>query len=85
MSMEMPSNFESQLFEIVSRSLSDVTKKTDKFPPYMDKKQAAEFCTVSTRTFDNWRKEYHVPQITVGGSIIFDKKELIKFLKDHEK
>lgn len=85
LNVEMPSDFESQLLELISKSLADVSKKNDKFPPYLNKEQAADLCTVSQRTFDNWRTKYHVPQITVGGTIIFEKKAIINFLKEHEK
>jgi len=49
---------------------------------YMDKRQSAEYCGVSVRTFESWM--YELPKYRPGGKALFKKSELDAFMKRHE-
>jgi len=48
---------------------------------YMDKRQSAEYCGVSVRTFESWMDQ--LPKYRPGGKALFKKSELDQFMRRH--
>ena len=49
--------------------------------PLLDKKEAAKYLRVSTRTIGNYRKQGLLTACKVGGKILFKESELFNALK----
>ncbi len=49
--------------------------------------EAAKLLKVAKKTLEKWRSEgsFNLPYITVGGSIKYDKQDIVNYLKDNTK
>lgn len=52
---------------------------------YFKKSEAANFCGISSTTFNSWRKVNPIPSIVVEGQVLFSKNDLVEFMEAHRR
>jgi excisionase family DNA binding protein len=68
-----------------ARSAAAVTKTPGSDREIFDKHGASQFLGFSSRTVDTWIQKKRIPYIKLpGGSIRFQRSQLIEFLKKYE-
>lgn len=58
--------------------------KTDSYPEFMNKGEAAKFLGVSRNTLEKWIIDEGLPVSVIGGTYRFTKADLLAFMASHK-